>query len=80
MSVENLNSDDWTAGETLTADTVYQLRGGAGVAIATGASAPTSDDDGVLLVGNDSVRVASGKTVYRKRLPGSTAVVSKTEV
>lgn len=86
MSVvgDNQILNAWSAGEVLTNSEIFQNRGGADVAVATGASQPVDDADGVLLKPGESVLIASGLTAYwRKVAPQSAnlnAIMSRTVV
>lgn len=86
MSIVRLDSthatpDEWSSPLSLGADTLFQVHSGS-VFLAYGASAPESEDDGVMLTvehgtnGRDSIVVPSGTTVrWRRVVPKKTTVL-----
>lgn len=69
---------DWSAGETLTARTLFQVHEGL-AQIETGV-APTDPEQGTRLSKDAAIELAPGVTVYWKRRGASTCRMNRTEL
>lgn len=69
---------DWSAGETLTARTLFQVHEGL-AQIETGV-APTDPEQGTRLSKADAIELAAAVTVYWKRRGSSACSMNRTEL
>lgn len=83
MAVINTGSisETWSSsGVTLTTDEVWQPQNGSEVRVCAASSSPTDPNDGTLLVGTDSIRFASGQTVFYRKVGSRDATISRNPV
>ncbi|WP_375175509.1 hypothetical protein [Pseudooceanicola sp.] len=80
MTVITDATTDWSAGVTLTVDEVWQNKRTTPLSLATGASAPGDDLDGVQLGPYDSLFLSAGVTVYYRKADSSSSLFTRTAV
>ena len=72
-------TEDWSAGDSLTSDTVYSVDEGA-VRIVSASAQPTDPRDGITLAAGQVIRFSSGLTVYWKNTSSADVHMTSTAV